>query len=114
VFSVARSRISDYALYRLRCGDLLAPYSLATMNAMWIDQAVDATVEFPRGLTFPRLRAIRFRDEEVQFAGPVQVERTPSALLYRMSAGPREYTVCFEPAQQRGILELVQRSSTLL
>jgi len=84
------------------------------MNAMWIDQAVDATVEFPSGLLFPRLRAIRFRDEEVQFAGPMQVERTPSALLYRMSAGPREYTVRFEPARQRWILELVQPSSTLL
>ena len=84
------------------------------MKTMWVDEQIEATVEFPRGLTFPRLRGIRFRDEEVQFAGPVQVERTPSALLYRMSAGPREYTVRFEPARQRWILELVRPSSTLL
>ena len=84
------------------------------MKTMWVDEQIEATVEFPRGLTFPRLRGIRFRDEEVQFAGPVQVERTPSALLYRTSAGAREYTVRFETAQQRWILELVQRSPALL
>jgi hypothetical protein len=38
----------------------------------------------------------------------VQVERTPSALLYRMSAGPREYTVRFETAQQRWVLEAIR------
>jgi hypothetical protein len=84
------------------------------MNAMWIDQAVDATVEFPGGLLFPRLRAIRFRDEEIPFPQPARVDSTPSALLYRTSAGPREYTVRFETAGQRWILELVRPSSTLL
>jgi hypothetical protein len=84
------------------------------MNAMWIDQAVDATVEFPSGLLFPRLRAIRFRDEEIRFPQPARVDSTPSALVYRAYAGASEYTLRFEPAHQRWTLELVQRSSTLL
>jgi len=113
VFSVALTGY-HYALYRLRCGDLLAPYSLATMNAMWIDQTVDATVEFPSGVLFPRLRAIRFRDEEIPFPQPARVDATPSALVYRAYAGASEYTLRFEPTCQRWILELIRPSSTLL
>ena len=81
------------------------------MKTMWVDEQIEATVEFPRGLTFPCLRGIRFRDEVVEFAGPVQVERTPSALLYRMSAGPRKYTVRFETTRQRWVLEAVRDAS---
>jgi hypothetical protein len=78
------------------------------MNDIWIDQAVDATVEFPSGLLFPRLRAIRFRDEEIPFPQPARVDSTPSALLYRTSAGAREYTVRFETAGQRWVLEAIR------
>lgn len=75
---------------------------------MWVDERIEATVEFPRGLEFPRLRGIRFRDEDVEFAGPIRVDRTPSALLYRTSAGAREYTIRFEAARQRWVLEAVR------
>ncbi|MCX6093086.1 MAG: hypothetical protein NTX23_09505 [Candidatus Bipolaricaulota bacterium] len=80
---------------------------------MWIDQTVDATVEFPNGLTFPRLRAIRFCDEEIAFPTPARVDPTPSALVYRTRAGVREYTLRFEPTRQRWTLESVRVSSVL-
>jgi hypothetical protein len=83
------------------------------MKIMWIDQAVEATVEFPSSLTFPRLRAIRFRDEEIAFPTPARVDPTPSALVYRTSAGAREYTLRFEPTHQRWTLESVRASSIL-
>ncbi len=83
------------------------------MKTMWVDEPIEASVEFPRGLTFPRLRSIRFRGQNVEFAGPVQVERTPSALLYRTSDGTRDYTLRFEAAGQRWVLETVQGCASL-
>jgi hypothetical protein len=81
------------------------------MKTMWVDERIEATVEFPRGLAFPHLRGIRFRGEAIEFAGPVHVDRTPSALLYRTTAGAREYTVRFETAGQRWVLEVVRDAS---
>jgi hypothetical protein len=83
------------------------------MNAMWINQPIDATVEFPSGLTFPRLRAIRFRGEEISFPSPPRVDLTPSSLVYRACAGASEYTLRFEPTCQRWVLELIRPSSTI-
>ena len=80
---------------------------------MWVDELVEARVEFPRGVAFPRLRSIRFRNEDVEFAGPSQVERTPSALLYRTSDSTRDYTLRFETAGQRWVLERVQRRAAV-
>ncbi len=78
------------------------------MKTMWVDKRVEATVEFPRGLTFPRLRAIRFRAKRVVFPGPVQVDRTSSALVYCARAGTSEYTIRFESALQRWVLGVVR------
>lgn len=80
------------------------------MNVMWIDEPVDATVEFSRGVLFPRLRAVRFRDQAVAFDGPVAVDRTPSGLVYRASADGRYYTIRFEADRQRWVLE-IERSA---
>jgi hypothetical protein len=78
------------------------------MKIMWVDEQVEATVEFPRGLAFPRLRAIRYRDRCVRFAGPIRSERTSTALLYRGHAEGSEYSVRYETASQRWILEAVR------
>ncbi len=83
------------------------------MNTMWIDQCVEATVEFPRNLLFPRLRAIRFCNEEIPFPAPARVDPTSTALVYRAKAGTREYTLRFEPAHQRWTLESIHFSSVL-
>jgi hypothetical protein len=100
--------VADDALYRLRCGDLLVVSSPSTMKAVWVDERVEAMVEFSRGVAFPRLRGIRFRDETIEFAGPIRVDRTPSALLYQTSAAERQYTVRFEIAGQRWVLEAIR------
>jgi hypothetical protein len=78
------------------------------MKIMWVDKRVEATVEFPRGLVFPCLRSIRFQNEDVRFVGPVHIDQTPTALLYRACDGRNEYTVRFESAQQLWVLEAVR------
>lgn len=78
------------------------------MKIMWVNEGIEATVEFARGLAFPRLHAIRFRDEVVTFAGAMHVEPTSTALLYRADSGRSEYTVCFEPARQCWVLEAIR------
>lgn len=82
--------------------------SLSTMKTMWIEQPVEACVEFPRGLAFPHLRSIRFRDEDIRFTGRVHVDQTPTALLYRVHDGRNDYTVRFEIAHQRWVLEAIR------
>jgi hypothetical protein len=81
------------------------------MKTMWVDEQVEATVEFPRGVAFPRLRAIRYRDERVEFDQPARVEFTPTALLYRAGTSQSEYMVRFETGSQRWVLEAVRDRS---
>jgi len=78
------------------------------MKIMWVDEQVEAIVEFPRGLGFPQLRAIRFRDEEIALSSPTRVDVTPTALVYRACSSQREVTVRFETARQRWVLETVR------
>ncbi len=78
------------------------------MKTMWVDERVEATVEFPSGVSFPLLRAIRFRDENVCFIGPASIDRTTSALVYRAQAASGEYTIRFEPLRQQWVLEVAR------
>ncbi len=83
------------------------------MKTMWVDEQVEARVEFSRSLSFPRLRAIRFRDQLVEFVGPARVDRTSTALLYRAKGGKFEYCLRFESTSQRWVLEAVREPSLL-
>ncbi len=78
------------------------------MKIVWIDERVEAEVEFRSGVGFPRLRAIRFRDERVTFVGPARVETTAAGLLYRASGTRQRFTLRFEPRNHRWVLETVR------
>lgn len=83
-------------------------YSAGTMKIVWMDEWVDAEVEFRSGVGFPCLRAIRFRGEWVGLDGPTHVEVTATGLLYRASGARQRFTLRFEARDHRWALETVR------
>lgn len=74
---------------------------------MWLDDPIDVAAEFTAGLSFPRVHTLRIRDTEISSFARARVERTSTAVLYRLSSSTRTFTVRFEPAAQRWILESI-------
>jgi len=80
------------------------------MNAVWIDEEVDAMAQFRAGLTYPILRAIRWDGRRIDFASRARVEKTTRALLYRFDEGTTRYELRFEPERQKWFLEAIDDS----
>jgi hypothetical protein len=80
------------------------------MNAVWIDEEVDAMAQFRAGLTYPILRAIRWDGRRIDFASRARVEKTTRSLLYRFDEGTTRYAIRFEPERQKWFLEAIDDS----
>lgn len=80
------------------------------MNAVWIDEEVDAMAQFRARLTYPTLRAIRWDGRRIDFTSRARVEKTTRSLLYRFDEGTTRYAIRFEPDRQKWFLEAIDDS----
>ena len=103
----------QYECSRRQCPLDVRSYTLHDVQEMWVNAEIDALVKFTRGLQFPSLQAIRWKNRRIDLKGSAQMERGTMSLNYLCTDGLTRYSIRFEPTRQKWYLEAIDDSGLM-